>query len=113
EPGHDVTLNLGASSALAAQIRAGAPADVFASADRAQMDAVRAEGDVGEPRVFATNELVVGVPAGSESVRSLEDLAKPGIRLVLAGPEVPAGRYAREMLERASTRAAIGEDFAE
>src|SRR5690606_40663851 len=75
------------------------------------MDAVRAEGDVDEPRVFATNELVVAVPADSEAVQSLEGLAKPGVRLVLAAPEVPAGGYARELLERASTPEGLGEDF--
>jgi len=97
-PGVRVELNLGGSSTLATQVLNGAPVDVLASADSLQMARVEGAGLVsGAPRVFAANVLVAITPAGS-SLTDLADLAAPGVRLVLAGPEVPAGRYAREWL---------------
>lgn len=97
-PGVRVELNLGGSSTLATQVLNGAPVDVFASADSLQMTRVADAGLVSAvPRVFAANVLVAITPAGS-SLTDLADLAAPGVRLVLAGPEVPAGHYAREWL---------------
>lgn len=100
--GHTVAFNLGASSDLARQIRAGAPADVFFSADRAQMDAVEREGLVrpADRREPLSNALVVVVPAGSPPrLGAPADLL--GLRRVaLADPQaVPAGVYARQWLE--------------
>ena len=95
--GVDVVLNFSGSSTLSTQITQGAPADIFASADEAQMQTV-AELLGGEPQTFTQNRLVVITPQNSP-VRTLSDLAKPGILLVLAGPNVPAGRYALEVLK--------------
>jgi molybdate transport system substrate-binding protein len=98
--GADVRLSFGSSAALKTQIQQGAPADVFASADREQMEPLARAGLVAAPRVLAHNRLAVAVPAKGAKVRSVADLAKPGVRLVLAAPTAPAGRYADEMLRR-------------
>lgn len=100
--GAAVRFSFGASSDFARQIQAGAPADVFFSADTAKMDALEKAGLVrhADRREFLSNQLVVVVP-GSSSLRvaGAEDLAKLP-RLALADPEaVPAGIYARRWLE--------------
>lgn len=101
-PQAKVTFSFASSSALAAQINEGAPADVFASADILQMNVVTAKGNASDPVVFATNLPTVIVPKGGSPVAAFADLAKPGVRLVLAGPEVPIGKYSREILANAS-----------
>jgi molybdate transport system substrate-binding protein len=102
ETGHKVVFNLGGSNDLARQIRMGAPADVFFSADVVQMDTLVPAGLVrGEDRVvLLSNVLVVVVPAGSQRrIGSAADLL-PLARLALADPQaVPAGVYARKWLE--------------
>ncbi len=111
-PGTKVTFSFAASSALAVQINELAPADVFASADQAQMKAVVDEGNALEPAVFVKNTPVVVVPKDGATVATFEDLAKPGVKLVLAGATVPIGRYAREILAKASASSGgIGSDF--
>ncbi|MCC7365662.1 MAG: molybdate ABC transporter substrate-binding protein [Dehalococcoidia bacterium] len=114
-PGATVTFNFAASSILATQINERAPADVFASADMAQMQVVAGAGNLsGEPVSFATNYPLVVVPKGSSKVVALADLAKPGVKLVLAGPEVPIGKYAREIFAKASANpGAISADFSD
>jgi molybdate transport system substrate-binding protein len=102
--GRKVNLVFGASSALARQIQAGAPADVFLSADDVSVDRLQATGFVRPDtrRVFASNELVV-VAARELTVPLAvpEDLLRPEVkRIALASPEVPVGRYAREWLAR-------------
>ncbi len=108
--GVDVQFNFASSSALATQVNEGAPADIFASADNAQMRVVTDAGSAESPLLFATNVLVVVVPPDSE-LQSFEDLAAEGIRLVLAGPDVPVGRYSRQILENASAPGGIAPDF--
>ncbi len=111
-PGARVSLSFASSASLAAQINEGAPADVFASADGAQMTVVVSRGNAGTPVVFATNRPILVVPRTGSPVASFADLARPGVRLVLAAPEVPIGRYSREILARASgTPAGPGADF--
>jgi molybdate transport system substrate-binding protein len=107
-----VQFNFAASSALATQINEGAPADVFASADTNQMSVVVDAGNAERPRLFATNLPVVVVSADS-ALETFEDLATEGLRLVLAGPDVPVGRYSRQILENASGPGGISADFAE
>ena len=97
-PGTEVALELAASSTLAAQVRAGAPFDVLATADERTMAEVRRAELVEQPVTFATNRLVVIVPADNPGdVRGIEDLARPGTTVVLAQPEVPVGAYARRV----------------
>lgn len=106
---HDVgelIFNFAGSQQLAQQIVAGAPADIFASANIQQMEVAVAGGRITEAAVqpFVANQLVIiHAPDGEAAVSSLEDLARPGLRLVLAAEEVPAGRYAREFLQKAAT----------
>lgn len=97
-PGTEVALELAASSTLAAQVRAGAPFDVLATADERTMAEVRRAELVEQPVTFATNRLVVIVPADNPGdVRGIEDLARPGTAVVLAQPDVPVGAYARRV----------------
>ncbi len=104
-PGTQVLLNFAGSQALRLQIEGGAPADVFASADVEHMQALASM--VEPPGVFARNALVLVVPKGNPAgLRSLADLPR-ATRVVLAAPEVPAGRYARRALDAAGLRAAV------
>jgi len=88
------------SDALAAQIRAGARPDVYAAANAKLPSALGGEGLVERPVAFARNRLVIAVPAGSERVRSVEDLGREGLRLVIGAASVPIGAYTREVLDR-------------
>jgi molybdate transport system substrate-binding protein len=98
--GTKVTFNFAGSQALATQIQQGAPADVFASADTANMDKVR--DLVGDPQVFASNLLQIVVEQGNpKGVGGLGDLARGDLKVVLAAEEVPAGRYAKQVLDKA------------
>lgn len=113
-PGATVVFNFAGSNQLATQISEGAPADVFASANAAQMDAAVASGriDADGARPFVTNRLVVVVPADNPaSIVELTDLARPGTVIVLAAEEVPAGQYALEFLGKASDAAGFGSTF--
>ncbi len=114
-PGATVVFNFGASSTLRTQLEQGAPADVFASADGRQMDLAREAGlIVGEPVVFAQNRLVIIVPkANPGEVMGPRDLARSGLKLVIAAPEVPIAVYTREMLDRMARDPAFGPDFAQ
>jgi molybdate transport system substrate-binding protein len=98
--GTGVTFNFAGSQALATQIRQGAPADVFASADLANM--AKVEDLTGTPRNFASNLLEIVVEKGNpRGVEGLGDLAAADLKVVLAAPEVPAGKYAAEVLAKA------------
>lgn len=99
--GVDVQLNFAGSSDLAAQIRAGAPAEVFASANEATMEQVAAEQLLAsEPRPFATNVLTIAVAEGNPlGIESLVSLAEPGVSVVLCAPQVPCGSAAGDVQE--------------
>jgi molybdate transport system substrate-binding protein len=103
--GTRVTFNFAGSQALATQIRQGAPADVFASADTASMDKV---ADLaGAPQAFAANVLQIVVEKGNpKGVEGLDDLAGNDLKVVLAAPAVPAGRYAMQVLDKAGVTVA-------
>ncbi|MFG6504614.1 molybdate ABC transporter substrate-binding protein [Microbacterium sp. P05] len=91
------------SSTLAAQINEGAPADVFASADEANMEKV-ADAAI-DPQLFATNTLVIAVPAGNPAgIESLADLADATV--VLCAPEVPCGAASATLLANAGVTVA-------
>lgn len=99
--GTTVTFNFAASSALASQIQGGAPADVFASADGANMEKVVSTGQVtAEPVDFTANQLTIVVKKGNpQKVRRLGDLPDLGI-VSLCAAQVPCGRYAAQMLQQ-------------
>jgi molybdate transport system substrate-binding protein len=100
--GSSVQLNFGASSILARQIREGATADLFLSADEICADELDKEQLVEGRTTLLTNRLVVVVPEASTlKVQELKDLAGPEVRrLALAEEQVPAGRYARQALNK-------------
>jgi len=103
--GVTVELNLGASNTLVRQLVAGAPADVFFSADSAKMDELAARGMIepGTRKDQLSNTLVVVVPVDSElEIREVEDLAGAGVaRWVTGDPKaVPVGVYAKQLLEK-------------
>lgn len=113
-PGDKVLLNFGASDALVAQIAKGAPVDVFASADQEAMDKAQSHLAQGTRRDFASNRLVVAVPAASSlQWRTLADLGQSGVqRLTTGNPaSVPVGRYAKSALEKAGQWQALEQKF--
>ena len=111
-PGVQVALNFAGSQALRTQIEQGAPADVFVSASPVDMNALVAERmvDQASQHILLTNQLVVILPPGNPAgLSKLEDLAAPGIKLVLAAEDVPVGGYARQALDMMN--AEFGNDF--
>ncbi|NPV57126.1 MAG: molybdate ABC transporter substrate-binding protein [Anaerolineae bacterium] len=115
-PGVTVTLNFAGSQDLAQQIEQGAEVDVFASANTKYMDAVIETGrvDSSAASTFATNRLAVIYPAENPGeISQLADLAKPGLKLVLADVSVPVGKYSADFLDKASADPAFGEKFKE
>ena len=101
-PGITISFNFSGSQALRTQIEEGAPADVFASANKTEVDALIADAliDQDAPQQFLTNQLVVILPPDNPAgLEKLEDLARPGIKLVLAAEEVPVGKYARQAFD--------------
>ncbi|RSN48346.1 molybdate ABC transporter substrate-binding protein [Actinomadura sp. WAC 06369] len=107
-PGTEVRFGFAGSSTLAQQITQGAPADVFASASPATMRTVTDAGDAaGDPRVFTTNRLVIAVPEdGPRRVRTVGDLARDGLRVVLCAEQVPCGAASRTALDAAGVAVA-------
>jgi len=106
-PDVKVQLNFAGSSTLVQQIQQGAPADVFASADEANMQKLTESGAVaGTPQLFARNQLQIAVAAGNpKGIAGLADLTKPGLTIALCGPTVPCGRYAAEAFVKAGVTA--------
>lgn len=114
--GSITTFSFAGSQQLAQQIAQGAPADIFASANRAQMDNVIESGQVisGTQQVFVRNRLVVIYPADNPAqLATLKDLAKPDLRLLLAAKEVPVGQYSLDFLQKASESAQFTATYSE
>lgn len=96
-PNTKVTFNFAGSQALATQIQQSAPADVFASADTTNLGKVK--DLVGTPQNFASNLLQIIVAKGNpKGIKGLADLSRGDLKVVLAAPEVPAGKYAQQAL---------------
>jgi molybdate transport system substrate-binding protein len=95
----DVKLSFAGSDELAAQIRQGAPVDVYAAANTRLPDDLNADGLLEKPVEFATNEFVLAVPKGSE-IHSIDDLTKQGTTVVIGSESVPIGAYTRETLAK-------------
>lgn len=111
--GSAATFNFAGSQQLVAQLQQGAPADVFASADKANMDkAVAANLIDGQPQELARNRLVVALPGDNPGhIQSLHDLARVGVKLALADPSVPVGAYTVQALDKLAADPAYGSDF--
>jgi molybdate transport system substrate-binding protein len=107
-PGLEVQFNFAGSSALATQLTQGAPADVFASANQAQMTVVTDAGlPAEEPTVFTENVLEIAVPADNPgNVTGLADFANPDLTLAVCAPDVPCGAAATQMFDAAGITAA-------
>lgn len=105
-PGTTVSLSFAGSSDLVTQITAGAPADVFASADTRNMARLSAAGLVdGNPVDFATNTLEIVVPPSNPaSIGSFADLARPGVKTVICQAQVPCGSATVEVEAAAGVR---------
>lgn len=107
-----VIFNFGGSQNLRTQIEQGATADVFASANAKEMDALKTQKlvQVDASKIFVTNQLVLILPEENPAgITSLQDLTRPGLKLVLAAEEVPAGKYARQILENLNSQ--FGADY--
>mgnify|MGYP003288461392 CR=1 FL=1 len=113
-PGTKLTFNFAGSPTLRTQLAQGARADVFASADEPNMYGAEKDGTIsGEPQIFARNPLVVVIPADNPAgIKTLQDLAKPKLKLVLASKDVPVGNYSRQALDKMSQDPAFGNEFA-
>ena len=109
-PGTEVAFNFAGSPTLVQQIREGASADVFASADESNMQKAVDAGSIdGTPRIFARNRLQIVVEKGNpRGIASLGDLVRPGLIVVLCGETVPCGRYANDAFAKAKLTAPAG-----
>ncbi|MCE7982664.1 MAG: molybdate ABC transporter substrate-binding protein [Caldilinea sp. CFX5] len=113
-PGVEVVFNFGGSQQLAQQIGQGAPADLFASANARQMGVAIESGRVvsGMEQIFVRNRLVVVTPVDNPAgVAVLADLAKPGLKIVLAAKEVPVGQYSLDFLDKAEADGSLGAGY--
>lgn len=108
-----VEFNFAGSQALRTQIEHGAAADLFASADVLHVEKLQEQQLVAdEPMIFARNFVVVALPAANPAgLTRLQDLAQPGVRLVVAQEHVPVGRYTRQVLANLSAEDAFGAEF--
>jgi molybdate transport system substrate-binding protein len=97
----DARFNFAGSDELAAQLREGAKADLYAAASPRYPDELYAEGLIERPVVFATNRLVLVVPADNPArIDSLGDLRRDGVKLVIGAEGVPIGDYTRTVLQK-------------
>jgi molybdate transport system substrate-binding protein len=114
-PGVTVVTNYGGSSGLATQLIEGGVADLFASANNAQMQRVMEAGVVvDDPQTFATNRLVVIVPGDNPGgIETLADLANPGLKLILAMGGVPVREYTDQMIAALAAHPAYGDGYAD
>lgn len=104
----DARFSFAGSDELATQIREGARADVYAAASSKYPQELFEEGLVEEPVTFASNRLVLVVPRGNPAaIESVEDVLRPGTRLVVAAEGVPVGDYTRTVLDTLGLSAAL------
>jgi molybdate transport system substrate-binding protein len=115
-PDTTIVYNFAGSQQLAQQLGQGAPADIFASANGTQMNVAIEAGRVvsGTQRTFVRNRLVVIYPADNPAgITTLQDLATPGLILVLAAAEVPVGAYSSDFFNKASVTVEFGNAYRE
>lgn len=113
-PQVEVIFNFASSQELAQQINQGAQVEVFASANQKQMDLVVTQNQIpaDAPLLFAQNRLVAIYPPDNPgNISTLADLARPGLKLVIAAAEVPVGQYSLEFLDQAQASGNFGADY--
>ncbi len=112
-PDARIEFNFAGSQELRAQIEQGARADLFASADIANMDTLQQKKLIANaPRIFARNQLGIIIPASNPAkLERAEELNRAGLKIVVAADNVPAGKYTRQLIETLSHDAAFGPDF--
>ncbi|MEI7554062.1 molybdate ABC transporter substrate-binding protein [Candidatus Chlorohelix sp.] len=112
-PGLKITYNFGASNTLRTQLEQGAKADIFASANQAEVDKAFDSGlTLNKGTIFAKNRLVVILPKGNPGkVEKLQDLSKAGLKFVTAQKDVPVGSYTLQALATMSKDPSFGSDF--
>jgi molybdate transport system substrate-binding protein len=113
-PGTTVRFSFAGTQVLVTEIENGAPADVFASADAAHMAQLTGEGKVTGATVFAHNRLVLVTPRDNPAgLRTPFDLARAGVRLDVAAPQVPAGASAQKAIDRLAQQPGAPAGFAD
>jgi molybdate transport system substrate-binding protein len=96
------------SDVLALQIQQGAPADVFAAASPKYAELLYKQGLVQKPIQFATNTLVLVLPKSNPAqIHTVDDLTKPGVKIVIGDPSVPVGSYTRTVLSNLGISAGV------
>lgn len=111
-PNVTIKFDFDSSTTLEQQLASGAPADIFASADTTNMQKASTASLVSTSQVFARNRLVVILPAANPAhISTLKDLAKSGVKVVLAAASVPVGKYARQALANMAASADYGSAY--
>lgn len=111
-PNVTLKFNFAGSQILEQQIANGASADIFASADQANMQKATAANLVKTSQVFARNKIVVIVPASNPAhINTLKDLANKGIKLVMAAKTVPVGKYGLQVLDNLAASPDYGASY--
>ncbi|GGR07278.1 molybdate ABC transporter substrate-binding protein [Deinococcus ruber] len=112
QTGNTTSFQFAGSQALRTQLEQGAKADVYASANTAQFEPLVKAGKLSAGQPFVQNRLVVIAPRSSSAVNTLADLARPGVRLVLADKTVPVGDASRKTFDAIGRAGTYGKDFA-
>lgn len=110
----NITFNFDGSQILRTQIEQGANADIFASANMKQMNALKDQGlmENSSITVFTKNKLAIIIPAANPAnITNLSDLARPGLKLVIGTKDVPCGDYTIQMLNKTANLTVFGANF--
>ena len=114
ETGMSVAFNFDGSQALRTQIENGAYADLFASANKKHMNALRDGGLINNSSmvVFTRNRISLIIPRDNPAkINNLSDLARPGLKIVMGTKDVPVGDYALQIIDKLGNDSAYGPDY--